>query len=260
MAHVKCRKKSYRTQGGEGFWSWDIPYRVWLRFHTLLGVLAKTGIRPNIWKLSSIRQNGQPLAVFFLWVLIWVWRDRYLDYGLSVSMIRRACERQRRCLVNMVTFIIQHGLNWTVLLIDCSNEFNTQRFFRYSPMALASISYQGTSELSRTNSVPMHLPYSCFLDRLIRNRPKFCHCILASVHPNHIGIRLVFHRSLLCPIEFHFYFQGINKWGFDSLNESVIDGPYFDQLRLGNIPLPGPWKLHAFSQIRRITENGAFTV
>ena len=47
MAHVKCRKKKPRLQGGECFWRWEIPYMVWFRFNTLLRVLAKTGIRPK---------------------------------------------------------------------------------------------------------------------------------------------------------------------------------------------------------------------
>ena len=75
---------------------WDIPYMVWFRFHTLLRVLAKTGIRSNIWNLGSFRQYCQHGAVFFLWALICLWRDRYLDNALIV--IRRACEWQRRIL------------------------------------------------------------------------------------------------------------------------------------------------------------------
>lgn len=90
-------KEEVAGGGGEGFWRWDIPYMVWFRFHNPPKVLAKTGIRSNIWNLGSLRQYGQPEAVFFLLVLIWLWRDRYYDNVLIV--IRRVCERQRRNLV-----------------------------------------------------------------------------------------------------------------------------------------------------------------
>lgn len=48
-------------------------------------------------ELGSNTAIWPTVSRFFLWVLIWLRRDRYLDNALIV--IRRACERQRRSLV-----------------------------------------------------------------------------------------------------------------------------------------------------------------
>lgn len=80
------------------------------------------------------------------------------------------------------------------------------------------------------------------------NRLKFCHCILATIHRQHVTI---LHTPHDLPIDDDFNLQFTDEWGFNPILEMIIDRLHLGHLTMSNITHSRAGKIRPFSQSRR---------